>query len=863
MHVFRIIRMIFLSLIIILGSTNFGGITVFAEETISRLVLNKNQLTMDVDSTQTLTATAVYVSGKTEDVTVKTDWTSSTPTVASVYAGLVSAKTEGTTALTATYMGKTVLVDVKVNKKVKALTSKKQSLDLRIGSSEQIEVTAVYQDGTSEDVTTKADWNSDNSSVIVVNGSIKGISAGTATVTANYGSKTVVIPVNVDVVKRIDAEKSQVSLLLKGKEEVKLTATYPDGTTADVTKKAEWSSDKENIADVVNGTITGYGVGQATITAKYGTKTTTIQVDVDRTLKFDLNKQNIFMKKNDSETLKLTATYTDGSTKDITQLATWSSSNENVVSVYQGKITAISVGEATVTAVYGEKRISALIDVEVPRRLEINKEFVTLKSGDKEKLTLRSMYMDGTWTDVTDQAEWSVDNEVVAYVTKGEITAYKAGETTVTAKHSGKSITVKVVVDVPSMIVPDKKTVGVQIGGVQHVTLKSVYPDGTNEDVTNKAEWSTASASIADVRNGAITGVSTGSTTVTAKYGARTVTIQVSVGVLESLTASKTELVMKQGDSDTIAITAKYADGSTKNIAQEATWTSSNPKVATVDAGNIKAISSGETTITASFDNKTVKITVQVDLASSLTANIPFVILSLGEEKQIKVTATDSLGNSKDVTNDAEWSVSNMRIAQVVNGLVTATGNGSSKVTATYGGKSISIPVEINVISKLEATTRSISAKTGQKTQVKLTATLSDGSTRDVTASADWKTGSYKVADVKDGLVSAIGYGKTSVIAKLNGKSISIPIDVDMLKYLKTNVVKVSLKTGATTQVKAIATYYSDGSDADVTKPALWTTSNVMVADVKDGTIRAIGKGKASIIVSYAGKKTKIAVTVD
>lgn len=863
MRAFRAVQMIVLSLIVILGSTSLGGVTVFAQDEISRLVLNKNDLKMDVDSTQSLTATAIYVSGKTEDVTVKTDWTSNTPAVADVYAGVVSAKSEGTAVLTATYMGKTVVVNVKVNKKVKALTSTKQSLDLHAGSSAQVELTAVYQDGSSEIVTKKADWESDTNSVMVVNGLITGVSSGTATITASYGSKTVVIPVSVDVAKRIDVDTTQVSLLVKGTTKVKVTATYPDGKEEDVTEKAEWSTDKANVADALKGTITGYGVGKATITAKYGTKTVTIQVDVDRTLKLDLSEQNIFMKRNDTKELKLTATYPDGTTSDITDRATWSSNNDNIASVYKGKIIASSTGEAIITATYGEKTVSATINVETPRRLEADKELLSLKSGQTAKINLSSIYTNNTQETVTDQAEWSIDNETIADVTKGNVTAKKAGQATITAKYGGKSMTMKVEVDIPNVITPDKKAVSLPIGGVQSITLTSSYPDGHTEDITSKAEWSTASSAIAEVRNGVITGVSTGATTITAKYGTRTAIIQVSVGVMDSLTASKTQLLMKQGSSENVVVTAKYADGSTKDVTKEATWTSSNPKAATVDAGSITAVASGETTITASLNSKTVKITVQVDLASSLTTNVPFVILSLGETKQITLTATDSLGTKKDVTKEAEWSVSNVRNAQVVDGLVTAIGNGSIKVTAKYGGKTISIPVEINVISKLEANTRSISTKTGQTTQIKLTATLSDGSTRDVTTSADWTAGSYNVVDVANGLVSAKGSGKTSVTAKLNGRSISIPVDVDTLKYLKTDVVKVTLKTGATKNVKAIATYYSDGLDANVTKPALWTSSNIMIADVKDGVIKAIGKGTATITVSYAGKTTKVSVTVE
>ncbi|MFM1653869.1 Ig domain-containing protein [Brevibacillus sp. B_LB10_24] len=862
MKVTGLARIISLLLVIVLGTTGLGNMNVFAEE-ISRLVLNKNELSMEVGGTQSITATAVYVSGKTEDVTIKTDWKSETPDVATVYSGSVSAKAEGTAVLTASYMGQAVIVNVNVTKKVKALTKDKQTVDLRLGKSEQVELTAIYQDGKDEKVTKKADWSSDNSTVATVtNGLITGHSSGEANVTARFGNQTVTIPVSVEIVKRLDPEMSQVSLLLKGKPlKIKLNATYPNGTVEDVADKAEWTTDKETVADALKGTITAYGPGQAIITAKYGTKTATIKVDVDHAIRLELEPHELFMKKNETKDVRLSATYPDETFENITTRAEWSTSDEKIVSVYQGKLSANAVGEAVITAKYGDKTVSMTVDVEVPRRLELNKDLVSLQTGKGGDLELTAFYANNTKEEVTKQAEWSSDNEAVAYVSKGKITAYKAGEATITAKYAGKTVTAKVSVDIPSKIVPNNSSVGLQIGDTEQIGLTAVYPDGKEDVITDKAEWSTASASVAEVRNGLITGVGTGSTTITAKYGTRTATIKVSVGVLLSLTADKNQLVLKKGDSQTIVLTAKYADGKSKDVAEDAAWTSSNPQAATVEAGKITAVGSGETTITAAFDNKTVKITVQVDMASTLKADPVFMVISLGETKQISLLATDLGGASRNVTNNAEWSTSNVKIAQVSNGMVTPIANGKVTITAKYGGKTVSIPVEVGVIQKLEADKVFINTKTGQKVQINLTATLSDGTKKDVTPYADWKTAAYKIAEVKDGLVTATGYGKTKVTARYEGKSVSIPVEVDILKYLKTDVVQVELSKGSTKQVKAVATYV-DGSEADVTKPALWTSSNIMIADVKDGVIKATGKGTVNVTVSYAGKKTNVKVTV-
>ncbi|CAN7178340.1 Ig-like domain-containing protein [Paenibacillus sp. LjRoot153] len=839
----------------------FTGSALAADE-ISKLVLNKNELSLQVGNTANLSATAIFVSGSTENATVKTDWNSGSTDVASVYAGVVTAKKEGKAVITATYLGKTEIVTVTVSKKVKSLTTDKQALDLRLNGTDQVTITAYYEDGTSENVTSKADYTVDASSIATVtNGLVKGQNPGSATITVTYMNQTLALDVDVEVVRRLDAEKSNVSLLLNGTAKLKLMATYPDGSVDDVSSKAVWTTDKSAVADAIKGTITGYSVGKATLTATYGTKSTTITVDVDSTVKLELDKQSILLKKYGTGSLKLTATYANGTTTDISDRAEWTSSNEDIVNVTNGQLLGNAIGEATVTAKYGEKVVTAKVDVEVPRRLVVDSELVTLKTGDTAQLVLRATYADGTTAIITDSAAWSVDDEDIAFVTKGNITTYKAGIAKVTATYGGKTTTTQVEVDVPTLIKASQKIVNMQIGDSANVELTAYFKDGREVEVTDKATWKTSSEAIAEVRGGTITGTATGAASITAEYGTRKAVVQVSVGVLKSLTISEEELVLKKGASVTLTAEALYTDDKEKDVTADVIWTSSNIKAVTVDKGVVKAIGSGVSTLTAQLDTTTVTIPVQVDMASELTANVASLIFDLNETRIIALTATDANEASRTVTTEAEWKTSNSSIVTVSKGLVTPVARGKATITATFGGKSISIPVEIGVIDGLTADKAFFVTKSGVQTQLKLTATLSDGTTKDVTESAIWKVSSYKLGTIDKGLFTATASGKTNITGFFGGKTVSIPVEIDSLKYLKTNVVKLTLKEGETAKVEALATY-TDGSEEDVTKPALWTTSNIMNADVKDGIIKATGKGTARITVTFANMKTTVQVTV-
>lgn len=855
-----------LSLVIIFivaSQAIFTG-SAFAANDISKLVLNKNELNLQVGDTANLTATAVFTSGSTENATVKTDWNSGTTDVATVYAGVVTAKKEGKAVITATYLGETVIVNVTVTKKVKSLTTDKQALDLRLNGTSQVLITAYYDDGTSADVTSKADYTVASSSVATVtNGLVKGQNPGSTTITVSHMNQSIVLDVDVEVVRRLDAEKSNVSLLLKGTSVLELTATYPDGTKDNVATKAVWTSDKPEVADALKGTITGYSVGKATLTATYGTKSTTITVDVDSTLKLELDKQSILLKKNGTGTLKLNATYPTSTTPtDISDRAEWTSSDESIVSVTKGKLIGNAIGEATISAKYGDKTVTAKVDVEVPRRLVVSSELVILKTAETQQLELFATYADGTTDNlVKDRAVWSVDNEDIATVMNGLIKTYKAGIANVTATYGGKTTTTRVEVDVPNNITLDKKIVNMQVGDSTTVTMTANFKGRTDDELNDKTKWTSSNKDVVEVRDGIITGIATGAATVTAEYGTRKATVQVSVGELKTLTISQEKLTMKKGETATLTAEAVYTDDTKKPVTSDVIWTSSNVKAATVDKGVVKAIASGETTITAQLDNKTVTIPVKVDMASELKANVASLVFDLNETRLIKITATDDDGEDVLVTTDVEWKSSNTGIATVSKGLVTPVARGKATITATYGGKSISVPVEIGVIDSLTANKSFFVTKSGSETQLKLTATLSDGSTKDVTESATWKVSSYKLGTIEKGLFTATASGKTTITGFFGGKTVSIPVEIDSLKYLKTNVVKLTLKEGETAKVEALATY-TDGSEEDVTKPALWTTSNIMNADVKDGTIKATGKGTARITVTFANMKTTVQVTV-
>ncbi|WP_339285148.1 Ig-like domain-containing protein [Paenibacillus sp. FSL R5-0486] len=784
----RLTKYMVMMLVLMLSISNVG-LAAAADKELSKIVVSKNEMSLEVGDSGSVTVTGVYSDNTSANVTISTTWSSEDTSIATVYNGAITAKKEGKATITATYQGQSQTVQVKVTKKVKALSKNVQSLDLRTGDTKEVILTATYSDNeTNNEAASTAEWStSDEKVATVVNGKVTGQSAGTAVITAKVGSQSVTVDVNVEVVKRVDVDKQQVNLLLNKSESVKVTATYPDGTTKDVTDLAEWTSSNEKVADVLKGEITGYSAGSAKITAKYGTKSVSVDVDVDLTSKLSVEKQSIFFRLDgdkNTANIVLTASYPTSSDVNVTDQATWTSSNEKVATVFKGQITAISAGSTTIKATYSGKTVEIAVDVDTARYLDIkdvNDKLAMSVTGDNKSKTLvaNAEYIDASTENVTSKATWTSSNPDVVYVSNGDLIAYKSGTATITVAYGGKTVKFTVNVDVADKYEMDKKKASVAVGGTTSAKVLALYGE------------------------------------------------------------------------------------TSKDVSEDATWSSSSDKIAEVDSkGVITGVATGKVTITAKIEGKTLTLPVEVGMASGLEADVNFVVLSAKETQTILLTGTDEDGNTLDVTSEATWKSSNARVADVKKGVITGNSSGKANITAEYGSKKVTIQVEVDVITRIEASEPVLSLKSGDTADLTVTAFLSDGSERDVTDKAEWKTNSYKVAQVTKGKVKATGSGKAKITAKYGSKSVTIALDVDTLKYLQTDKVTLTMKPGEKVTVAATATY-ADGSEANVSKPALWKSSRIATASVKDGIIQANGKGKATITVTFAGVKTKVTVVVE
>lgn len=197
----RLTKYMVMMLVLMLSISNVG-LAAAADKELSKIVVSKNEMSLEVGDSSSVTVTGVYSDNTSTNVTISSSWSTSDTSIATVYNGAITAKKEGTATITAAYQGQSQTVQVKVTKKVKALSKNVQSLDLRTGDTKDIILTATYSDNeTNSAAASTAEWStSDEKVATVVNGKVTGQSAGTAVITAKVGSQSVTVDVNVEVV---------------------------------------------------------------------------------------------------------------------------------------------------------------------------------------------------------------------------------------------------------------------------------------------------------------------------------------------------------------------------------------------------------------------------------------------------------------------------------------------------------------------------------------------------------------------------------------------------------------------------------------------------------------------------------------
>lgn len=160
------------------------------------------------------------------------------------------------------------------------------------------------------------------------------------------------------------------------------------------------------------------------------------------------------------ESFSLTATVTPDDADDKSVI--WTTSDESVATVNNGTVTGVSDGEVTITVKTVDQEKKATCSVTVLKEgervyvdsIELSKTDITLVKGEKTTVSATISPSNATEKGVV----WSSDDESVATVKNGTITAVNAGETTIIVNSKDGNATAEINITVIETVVPDVDT---------------------------------------------------------------------------------------------------------------------------------------------------------------------------------------------------------------------------------------------------------------------------------------------------------------------------------------------------------------------------------------------------------------------
>jgi hypothetical protein len=773
-------------------------------------------------------------------------------------------------------------------------------------------VTALMSDGTTSNVTALSTFTSSDATLIQVSGStLTGVKGGaSATITATYSGKTATITLAVSVAPLQSISIDNVVPITVG-QYILITATglLTDGTKVDITGQATWTSSDTTLATValdaasakekVSGVKSGTLSVSATLQGKTGTAAVTVTDSPIASIV--VTTAQTIIQRGVSAPFTATATRADGTTSDVTQQATWTSSDATIATVTSSSsgviVKAVAVGPATISAAVGTVTGSLTVTVIAPSltSIAVTPATVTLNVNATQPFKATGTYADNSTADLTVSSTWSSTTTAVSVSNaagqNGLATALGVGTAQVQASFGGQvgSATVTVIQAVLTKITVTPNPLAVVLKLKAPLTATGSYQNAADQDITAQVAWTVTDGTIAGVSNatgtaGQVTGNAIGTTTVTATLTGISgqATVNVSNPTLTSITVAPATASVSAGTKQPFTATGNYDNNTTFDLTSQVTWASSNISVAQEsNAAGSNGIATtfvaGTTTITATLNGVPGKaaLTVTAPTISSIQiAPATPSAINVGGTQAFTANAVYANGTTAAIT--AAWTSSNTAVATVAAAggpgagreVATAVAAGTTIITATYQGLTASATLTVNAavtLVGLQITPQTNpSIAIGGAQPFTANAIFSDGTSTNVTGAAGtvWTTSNANIASVSNsggrgggggGLATGIAAGTVTITATYSGftdsasltvKAAATPVGLQ-ITYPGT----ASVVVNGTIQFQANETW-SDGTSTVVTNTATWTTSDGAIASITSGGARGGGRGLATGIAA-------------
>jgi len=617
---------------------------------------------------------------------------------------------------------------------LQSITVSPSTASIAQGTTQAFTAMGNYSDGSSKDLTLLAQWScliptvatvSNNSptqglATAVVNA--QAVTPANALITATMGtvsgSATLTAKSSAVFVTSVVISPSNATIGFGEEQQFTATATFSDMSQQDVTNASSWLTFPPFITSN-SGLAIGQNVGTGNmvfaITPGGGSGMAMLSVDLSKLVSVAISPAPLTVANNTQVPIYAIGTFVDGSTRDLSSMAIWNSSNFTmIVNVIGNTLSVATTGTTTLTADVCTitDPVTFLCTASITSSpADLTVSAATLQSvavypanatiAPTTKLNLHGIggFSDGSTEDLTSLLTWSSSDTAVASASsKAVATGLAMGTTNLSGKSKSTlgsiqgatplTVTAATLNSIAVMPANAFITPGDNIG----YSAIGTFSDGSTQDVTAASTWSSKTTTVATVVSNLATGQGMGQSTIQAKLGSVTGTTMLRVASPQqiSLAVAPATIQIAEQTAAQLLATGTLGDGSTQDFTTGAIWTSSNPTVATIGAqtGIVTAIGAGTSTITATLGSvsSTTVVTVTNASLTSITISPANASITLGNTQQLTAAGMFSDGSSQ-VLVGATWN-SSIPTSAVVDGsgLAVGTGQGTAKITATLNG---------------------------------------------------------------------------------------------------------------------------------------------------------------------------------
>lgn len=861
-----------------------------------------------VNENATLVATGYYQSGLSKEISPTVEWVTSNREIASINeAGLVTGVAPGNASVTATMGGVSsnpVSVTV-ASAKVVGIEVSPSPVLLEVGKSLALVATASLDDGSAADVSALATWHiaDDNIAAVSGQGELVGLIEGKTSITAQWQdvtsdatsvtvtsdsggvSENPLVSIQIAPTTPITAGVSKLTIAKGNTQPFTATGFYKDGSAKPITTDVEWLLSNTQIARMApNGELTALKAGEVVLSSNHsGVSSNSITITVTNAVitSIQVTPSPISLHKGQTQPLEAIASYSDDTTARVTSSVQWQVEDLTIATVSaEGVLTAHHTGTSAVTATLDEVSSNvAILTVTDPviRAIQVTPATVSLAKGQEQALTAVAYYSDDTTADMSNSVTWTLEDPLIASSSSsGIVRALKVGSTKATARLEGitsNEVHIEVTNAVPIAIEVSPAQLSVAKGNATSLVATVRYSDGTTTNLTESVTWSSGDTLIATVASdGRLIGMGVGQTTVSARYShlvSNIITVTVTDAVITSLLVAPDQVRLIPQERLQLAATATYSDGARSPITDTVAWFSNDTGVATITRnGMLSGVAPGTATIVAAMDGvESNPVTVDVTSASLTAITISPSPVSLAKGNHIDLTATGlhSDNSHLDITSQVTWETANKAIATVTaQGQLVAVTEGSTTVKASKNGITsdlVTVDVTAAEVTALQVTPSPVSVPLGPLVNQPLTATAtySDGTMADVTASVTWHSGNISVARINtSGQLTGNSLGATTVSASMGGvqsDDVDVTVTEAVLMGYSINPSSISMPKGLNENLRISGIFSNMERPQNLASSMDWQSADPSIVSVdSEGQLTGIDVGSTTITATYQGE---------